>query len=169
MEQAHVSMAASSIVRICCDRFEEQDWSGRFYTMYREEPASFLNTRELLEGLDGFYNWLGYPQTSMAERNFLEPLEEKASSSLAFGRKKKTRQKGEEIVVGRDEMNRHQGGKATFVVRIQYRQNASWQGQITWAEKNKTVSFRSALELLKLIDSTESSAEENWDRGDEQE
>ena len=42
MEQAHVSLAASSIVRICCDRFEEQDWSGRFYTMYREEPASFL-------------------------------------------------------------------------------------------------------------------------------
>ena len=81
MEQAHVSLAASSIVRICCDRFEEQDWSGRFYTMYREEPASFLNTRELLEGLDGFYNWLGYPQTSMAERNFLEPLEENEQAS----------------------------------------------------------------------------------------
>ena len=72
-------------------------------------------------------------------------------------------------VVKEDDMNRHQGEKATFVVRIQYRQNASWQGQVTWAEKNKTVPFRSALELLKLIDSTEGVPEENWDRGDGQE
>ena len=57
---------------------------------------------------------------------------------------------------------------ATFIVRIQYRQNASWQGQVTWAEENKTASFRSALELLKLIDSTEAVQTESWDRGDEQ-
>lgn len=48
------------------------------------------------------------------------------------------------------------GGKerATFMVRIQYRQNATWQGQVTWAEKQQTMLFRSALELLKLMDST---------------
>ena len=80
------------------------------------------------------------------------------------------KQKEEKAVVMKEEtMNKHQGEKATFVVRIQYRQNASWQGQVTWAEKNKTVPFRSALELLKLIDSTEGVPEENWDRGDGQE
>lgn len=80
------------------------------------------------------------------------------------------KQKEEKAVVTKEEtMNKHQGEKATFVVRIQYRQNASWQGQVTWAEKNKTVPFRSALELLKLIDSTEGVPEENWDRGDGQE
>ena len=63
-----------------------------------------------------------------------------------------------------EEMERLHGEKATFVVRIQYRQNATWQGQVTWAEKNKTMSFRSALELLKLIDSTATGAiEENWE------
>lgn len=40
----------------------------------------------------------------------------------------------------------------TFVIRVQYRQNATWQGQVTWAEGQETRSFRSALELLKLID-----------------
>ena len=44
------------------------------------------------------------------------------------------------------------GSKATFVVHVQYRQNATWQGNILWAETQQCSSFRSALELLKLID-----------------
>ena len=30
--------------------------------------------------------------------------------------------------------------------------NASWQGQVTWADKNITKNFRSTLELIKLMD-----------------
>ena len=45
------------------------------------------------------------------------------------------------------------GGKGTFIIQIQYRQNSSWQGKIVWVEQNKTLYFRSALELIKLIDS----------------
>lgn len=41
----------------------------------------------------------------------------------------------------------------TFLVQVQKRQNATWQGQITWMEEKKTVPFRSELELLRLIDS----------------
>ena len=51
-----------------------------------------------------------------------------------------------------EEMKTHAGDIATFVVHVQYRQNATWQGKIVWAEKNKEIGFRSALELLKLID-----------------
>ena len=40
----------------------------------------------------------------------------------------------------------------TFLVKILFRQRETWQGQVTWAEENKTVSFRSALELLRLLD-----------------
>lgn len=43
-------------------------------------------------------------------------------------------------------------GKPTFVVKIQYRQNASWQGTITWVDKNIEKNFRSCLELIKLMD-----------------
>lgn len=41
----------------------------------------------------------------------------------------------------------------TFVVHVEYYQNATWQGEVTWAEKNKKQKFRSTLELLKLMDS----------------
>lgn len=40
----------------------------------------------------------------------------------------------------------------TFVVQIVSNQNATWQGTVTWVDEQKTQNFRSALELLKLID-----------------
>ena len=43
--------------------------------------------------------------------------------------------------------------KATFIVQVQYQQNCTWQGQVTWSQKNDCKHFRSELELIKLIDS----------------
>lgn len=42
--------------------------------------------------------------------------------------------------------------RGTFVVRILNTDNATWQGTVVWTEGKKTVPFRSALELLRLID-----------------
>ena len=44
--------------------------------------------------------------------------------------------------------------RQSFIVNILQQQNASWQGTITWVDENKTQNFRSALELIRLIDST---------------
>ena len=54
------------------------------------------------------------------------------------------RQKGRSVM-------KENNGKGTFVVRIQYTQNNSWQGSITWTEKNMTEHFRSALEMMQLM------------------
>ena len=40
----------------------------------------------------------------------------------------------------------------TFVIHVSHCDNATWQGEVTWAEANKKKSFRSALELIRLID-----------------
>ena len=50
--------------------------------------------------------------------------------------------------------NSHSAGnrKNTFVVRIEYCQNETWQGKVIWAEENRTERFRSALELVRLMD-----------------
>ncbi|MGI6097001.1 MAG: hypothetical protein ACOYBM_02655 [Dethiobacteria bacterium] len=42
-------------------------------------------------------------------------------------------------------------GGSTFMVRILFRQNASWQGELHWLEQDKKCSFRSLLELVTLI------------------
>lgn len=49
--------------------------------------------------------------------------------------------------------------RQTFLVNVLYRQNATWQGRVFWAEEGKTYSFRSALELIKLIDGALEGAE----------
>ena len=43
-------------------------------------------------------------------------------------------------------------GGPTFLIKIHYRQNASWQGSIQWLEINCTRFFRSYLELIFLME-----------------
>jgi hypothetical protein len=49
--------------------------------------------------------------------------------------------------------------KTVFFIQITDTQNASWQGTITWADGRKAENFRSALEMIKLIDSAVSENE----------
>ena len=48
----------------------------------------------------------------------------------------------------------------TFIINVKCRQNHTWQGTVKWIEGQKEVPFRSALELIKLIDSAMEVADE---------
>ena len=48
----------------------------------------------------------------------------------------------------------HEFRPQSFLVRIVNTQNTTWQGKVTWVEGNQSQDFRSALELIKLIDGT---------------
>ena len=55
-------------------------------------------------------------------------------------------------------MKRDKAG--TFIVKIIDNQNSTWQGRVTWVEENRVQHFRSALELLKMIDGVVNQEEE---------
>ena len=40
----------------------------------------------------------------------------------------------------------------TFIINVKCRQNHTWQGTVKWIEGQKEVPFRSALELIKLME-----------------
>ena len=42
-------------------------------------------------------------------------------------------------------------GGPTFFIRINFQQNASWQGSVQWLEGQSTRFFRSHLELMMLM------------------
>lgn len=42
--------------------------------------------------------------------------------------------------------------RTTFIVKVLFRQNATWQGTIQWIEGRQTKQYRSLNELLKLMD-----------------
>lgn len=39
-----------------------------------------------------------------------------------------------------------------FLIDIRYQKHETWQGEIVWVDENRHRSFRSALEMLKLIE-----------------
>lgn len=44
------------------------------------------------------------------------------------------------------------GIKATFVVQLRSCANSSWQGTVSWVEGKQEQHFRSALELMRLME-----------------
>ena len=40
----------------------------------------------------------------------------------------------------------------TFIVKVNNCQNSSWQGELVWADEKKSLKFRSALEMIRLMD-----------------
>ena len=157
----YVSPSVASTARICIDKYEIGDWSGRIYTRLNREPIEFANVGEMLKCLEMFWNTIGFPKESTISRSFIEQQVINESivkvSHLEDGEKDKIK-----VELSETDMDKKNGKQDTFIVRIKYRQNATWQGNVTWAEENKTVPFRSALELLKLLDSTQSGQADEW-------
>lgn len=52
--------------------------------------------------------------------------------------------------------------RGTFVVHIIDQENSTWQGRVTWLEKKETKSFRSLLELVKLMDGAVDKEEQGY-------
>lgn len=65
---------------------------------------------------------------------------------------KAERKKKWQILLSKEEVLKQRGKCATFYTYVQYRQNATWQGHLIWKEAEKEVEFRSALELIILVD-----------------
>ena len=49
----------------------------------------------------------------------------------------------------------------SFLIKIKYRQNSSWQGTVQWIETGKTQNFKSCLELIRLMDLAVTSGDSN--------
>lgn len=124
------------------DQIDRVDYSGRLWNGYQKEPVAFQNSMELMREMEAFFDEINFPQSAMRIRSFQK---EQRSARWAG--------KAEDRKPDMCELEKNKGEKGTFIVQVMYRQNATWQGQVIWAEQNKKVYFRSAMELLKLMDS----------------
>ena len=46
-----------------------------------------------------------------------------------------------------------EAGGQTFIIDIKCVQNGTWQGTVEWIQKKQKIPIRSALELIRLLDS----------------
>lgn len=121
---------------ICVDQICGQDWGGRAYHWLSAQPMVFCQLSGLVLDMDTLMDQAGYPEPTVCSRKFLDGPAETVY-----------------VPSEQPETVSFEGGaQATFRVEVRQRQNASWQGEVTWLDRDKAQCFSSALELMKLLD-----------------
>lgn len=123
------------------------DMAGRVISGYFRKSYRYESEYDLLRALEGLCDSMGFPQAAFGSRSF--------GTRQKKLRGRKAEKYGEGELEGSMENE-----KATFIVNVMFRKNASFQGSITWVEKEKTQHFRSAFEMLKLMDEARREAPE---------
>jgi len=111
--------------------YDYKNPAGIISNKYFEEAIAFNSLTELLLFTGAILDELELPKASTNTRSFTP-----ADTGLKPPR-------GENI----------QSPLATFKLKVLFRQNASWQGNLTWIEGSSEAPFRSVLELICLLDS----------------
>lgn len=127
---------------LCADENVNGILTGRLYHGYSTEPIPFRGYEGVIRTAEALFDALGFPHKGTSDRNL---------HGQAHSDKKK---EGMTKVMEDDRLLEQHGDMGTFVIRVQHRQHSSWQGRVTYLEKDQTVYFRSALELIKIIDGT---------------
>lgn len=117
---------------VCLDSYDDGVPKGRIYLPY-QEMQPFESLSQFLVKMEMLLDDMQMPQSSTVARAFC-PVRESFDGAAA------------PLYIRR-------GSKATFEVRVIFRQHSSWQGVIVWLEQNMVQSFRSVLELIILMDS----------------
>jgi hypothetical protein len=118
---------------VCVDGGGAGEISGRICNPYLDGGTPFSGTLEFLSGMEELMNQTQLPQAYTAARRF------SGSKDL--------------FIAKPPEDGHGQGARATFAVRVLFRQNSSWQGSVVWIEEKQEERFRSVLELLLLMKS----------------
>lgn len=126
-------------VVLCVDHVKAGQFGGRMYHAYAQVPKEFKNLEEMLFEQEELYDFLNFPYPATNDRTFSDGTQ-----------RRDIVQERTRIMSDKDLLSKH-GDLGTFIIRVQHRQNSSWQGRVTWTEKDKTVYFRSVWELIKLI------------------
>ncbi len=121
-------------IQICVNSYQNKNISGVVYHPSTPNGLQFENLMQLLLQVETILDAISFPKASTERRRFtkMQKIEQAHEPALA------------EVQTGK---------LATFFVRMIFRQNASWQGSVIWSEGSSEEAFRSALELIMLMDS----------------
>lgn len=139
MEKSQWYIGTPNGVVLCIDHVGKRQFSGRLYHAYSAKGFVITSLEQMLFQLEKFYDSINFPHPTTNNRTFQG---ETQATNL--------REERARIMSDEELLSKH-GDLGTFIVRVQHRQNSSWQGRITWMDKDKTVYFRSMWEMLKLL------------------
>ena len=120
------------VTLVYVDSYENGELKGRFSNPYLEMPEQFTSLSDFLVKIECLLDTMRLPQSYAEPRTFKD-----MAVSIQNG----------------SQVRLMPGRKATFALSVRFRQHNSWQGYVTWLDKNQRQNFRSALELVFLLDS----------------
>jgi len=117
--------------------------NGKLYSRFLDEPYEFPSVVRMIEKMEQIFDSVKFPQAFLAPRSFREKnhkTQSKTSTADVTEEKPDT-----------PHVHDEPGANCTFEISVRFRQNATWQGQIHWVEKDKKQDFLSVLEMLRLV------------------
>ena len=118
---------------VCIDSYVDGVLDGRLYHPQLHSGEQFHSAIHFLRKMERLLDATKFPQAFSTPRAFGASAAGKGSAAVGTGPRT--------------------GKIATFTVRVIFRQNASWQGSVSWLEGGSEQRFRSVLELLLMMDS----------------
>lgn len=131
-----------NLVGVCVDSFQDQVIEGRIYSLFSEDAIEFSDLGSMMSNMEALYDSLDFPQSSVLKRIFKGT---KAKTSID---KKLTA--NDKILTAHD-LLKNPGKLETFVIGVSTRAMGTWQGDIYRSNTDEIRSFKSELELIKLI------------------
>lgn len=133
------------VLYLCVDEWKDGIPSGRILNACFADEVSFIGFGDLLLTIEQLCDRLKLPQNTVQLRcgpNWKNHLDNKAEWNDV--------RHAETPAGASDALFSRFGHARVFPVRIQYRMHATWQGMVQIHGEN--IPFRSALELLNLLD-----------------
>ena len=131
--QARMTANEYHSIVVCVDGYDQRILRGRLYNPFLQGTVHFTGLMEFLLAVEHLLDEMNFPQPFAQVRSFRPQA--KAREEI---RRDNLEQRGE---------------RGTFVMKVIFRQNASWQGTVLWLEANREESFRSVLEFALLLTS----------------
>lgn len=130
---------SSNIARfkVILEKTENFDIAGTLCNDTYGIAIDFIGIRQMLSRLDGFFDYVNFPQATHEKRSFYTETV-RQESLPPDGIREAT------ISEMRDK-------QAAFILHVQFRHNSTWQGTLEYISDKKIKRFNSELEMIRMI------------------
>ena len=136
---------STSAFRVCVDDLNDHFLSGRIASQRLTELIPFSDANHLISQLDAAMDTQQFPKAFQKLRTFSD------SNTPEFPQDIPVAMSADEMMPEEHISTLH-GKKATFLLCITMRRNASWQGVVDWLDGSPRQTFSSTLEFLNSLD-----------------
>ena len=147
MSETKQALFARNLISVCIDSDDNADLQGVIWHQYSDDPIKFQSVGNLMIIMDELYDQWDFPQRGLEQREFYSTKKDdelQHSDKLVIDEVQKS--------CGTRNVQNYRGKLGTFIVQVSFRQKATWQGRVIYAEKDQYIEFQSAKALIDIMD-----------------